>query len=126
MGSHTRICTIEKHHRAAIEKICIAMNLTDVTTPMMAKRGSIRLLDPVTGVQYSVSEGGYVRRYIKGGWPSFNTQHMYQLNRVSTYKVENGWYRKNRILADIDEQITILINSVANYRGTVQDRPYNR
>jgi hypothetical protein len=120
MGSHFRVTEIKKHHRAAIEKICIAMNLTDITTPNMNKRGSIRLFDPVTGVEYSISEGGYIRRYIKCGWK--NTFMPYQLNRTEPY-MYGGRYRKNRIPATADEQITMLVNSVANYRGTIQDRP---
>ena len=88
------------------------MNLTDITTPQIAKRGSIRLLDPVTGVQYSLHESGYVRRYIRGRW-SFQAEWMpYQLNRAS--KIRNNTVRH---LASIDEQITILRS--ASVRGTV-------
>ena len=115
---------ITKQHKKAIEKICIAMRLTDVTTPVMDKHGSIRLYDPITEVQYSLHESGYIRRYIKcgyygyygyGGRPKTST-HPYQLNKTTT----NG-RQTRRTLATIDEQIVILINAVANYRGTIQN-----
>jgi len=112
--------TIKGQHKKAIEKICIAMRLVNITTPVMRKHGSIRLYDPVTEVQYSLHESGYVRRYIKSGWPySLDHYKSYQLN--TTGKLDGSTYR---ILATIDEQIVILINAVANYRGTIQNRQY--
>jgi len=111
--------SITKQHKNAIEKICIAMRLTDVTTPLMDKHGSIRLYDPIAAVQYSLHESGYIRRYIKGGYyMSKNPVHPYQLNKTTT----NG-RQTRRTLATIDEQIVILINAVANYRGTIQNSP---
>jgi len=113
---------ITKQHQRAIEKICIAMELQDVTSPLMSKNGSIRLYDPNTDVQYSLHESGYIRRYVKygyygyygyGGKPAASTR-AYQLNKIEK---TGGCVR--RILATVDEQIVILINAVANYRSKI-------
>jgi hypothetical protein len=114
--------TITKQHKSAIKKICAAMRLKDVTTTAMRIHGSIRLFDPIADVQYSLHESGYIRRYIKrgcygyygyGGRPKTST-HPYQLNK--TEKISGSTHR---ILATADEQIVILINAVANYRGYI-------
>jgi hypothetical protein len=110
---------IEKKHRKAIESLCISMNLVDVTTEIMHKRGSIRLWDPVAAVYYSLHESGYVRRHVQSGsWyrPSYKA---YQLNQRDSGML---WGNPATWPMGMDEQIITLINAVPKYRQTIFNR----
>lgn len=110
---------IEKRHRTAIESLCISMNLTDVTTSAMHKRGSIRLWDPVTAVYYSFHESGYIRRWIPSGHSWSKGHKAYQLNSRN----DTANYGSSSIMAGMNEQVVTLINAVPKYRQTISERP---
>jgi hypothetical protein len=101
--------------RLAADSVLRTLGLESVTTPRMAENGTMKYRDPHTSCYYSISEGGYVRRYIKRGYRGGTNQ--YQLNR----RIQTG-HRKTTVLHNPLEQLGILVSVIDKYRVEVYIR----
>jgi len=120
------------HFRTAVMAVAEEMGLQFISTPRQVENGTLMFNDPKSNVKYAMYESGYVRRLVPlGDCPWGNAQTidgrghaMYQLNRVirNAHKssIWNGkvynYQGAQRVLANPDEQLGILVKSVANWR----------
>lgn len=107
------------------------LGLEFISTRLQVENGTLMFNDPESNVKYALYESGYIRRLIEttGAWSNSQTidgcgHLMYQLNKTRigvktrTYNgKEYTNYQKIRILANPDEQLGILAQSVVNWRN---------
>ena len=119
--------------RTAVMAVAEEMGLEFISTPRQVENGTLMFNDPIGKVKYAMYESGYVRRFIPVGicpWGNSQTikgrgHQMYQLNRVIRNAHKSSiWKDKvynyvgaHRVLAGPDEQLGILVKSVANWRN---------
>jgi hypothetical protein len=107
--------------RLAADSVLRTLGLESVTTPRMANNGTMKYYDPGSDCFYSISEGGYVRRYIKRGYKCGGRTNQYQLNR----RIQTG-HRKTTVLHNPLEQLGILVSVIDKYRVEVMVRETRR
>lgn len=107
----------ESRHKLALKNILQDEELFNWTTDRQEKNGTIAIHDAATGVTYTLHTSGYIRHNDENGfgssfWLGGGTNRSWQLNRV----VKGRYGRTERLLADADEQIVILLNSIPRDR----------
>ena len=118
--------------RSTVMAVADEIGLEFISNSRQVENGTLMFNDPKSDVKYAMYESGYVRRLVPiGNCPWGNSQTingrghaMYQLNRVvrnmhksRTWNNQIYDYRGvHRILASPDEQLGILVKSVAIWR----------
>jgi hypothetical protein len=116
--------------RTAVMAVADEMGLEFISTPRQVENGTLMFNDPIGKVKYAMYESGYVRRLVpttiwQTPYPNKSGYAMYQLNRVIRNAHKSSiWNNKvynyrgaHRVLAGPDEQLGILVKSVANWRN---------
>jgi hypothetical protein len=117
--------------RKSAYAVATEMGLEFISTKRQVENGTLMFNDPQTNVKYAMYESGYVRRLLptRCHWSSSQTiqdqgHQMYQLNRVhkvnktNTYQGKTYTYTmKERIKANPEEQLGILVKSIVNFRN---------
>jgi hypothetical protein len=115
--------------RTAVMAVADEMGLDFISTPQQVENGTLMFNDPIGKVKYAMYESGYVRRLVPSTiaqtpYPNKSGYAMYQLNKVIRNAHKSSiWNNKvynyrgsQRVLSGPDEQLGILVKSVANWR----------
>lgn len=94
------------------------------TTNSRCRKGTRMFYDPETGVRYSSSAAGYVRRYVPTKWWGKDITSKTVLNptRVEEYSWRERTYtrRKAILLSEETDRLEIVARGVRNYRKTMK------
>ncbi len=108
-------CKFTPAFRSSADEVAIALGLRPLHRPTRDGVLTMRYHDPLTGAEYSISESGYVRRWITGPFWGGVATRGYQLNAQRRGAYWNQ-HAISRILHSPHEQLGRMAAAVLRYR----------
>lgn len=121
----TKLTTFDARFRKSAFKVAAELGLDFISTKRQVENGSLMFYDDDTDTKYTISESGYVRRYIRGTYSFQPTWRAYQLNPTTQSKIPTHTYKGEQMyrtetirhmVLDPNAQLGILVKAVINYR----------
>lgn len=111
-------------HLSPLSKFGQDLNNVEEVTNNKCKKGTRMFYDPVTGVRYSSSASGYVRRYVPTKWwgKDIISKTVLNLTGREEYIWREKTYtrRKAILLSEETDRLEIVARGVRNYRKTMK------
>lgn len=109
-------------HLSPLSRFGQDLNNVEEVTNNKCRKGTRMFYDPETGVRYSASAAGYVRRYVPIKWFGLDiiSKTVLNLTRREEYIWRERTYtrRKAILLSEETDRLEIVARGVRNYRKT--------
>jgi hypothetical protein len=111
-------------HLSPLSRFGQDLNNVEEVTNNKCRKGTRMFYDPETGVRYSASAAGYVRRYVPIKWCGLDiiSKTVLNLTKREEYIWRERTYtrRKYILLSEETDRLEIVARGVRNYRKTMK------
>ena len=112
-------------HLSPLSRFGQDLNNVEEVTNNKCKKGTRMFYDPETGVRYSSSASGYVRRYVTTKWwgkdiTSKTVLNLTRREEFISWKGRPSSRRRSILLPEESDRLELVARGVRNYRKTMK------
>ena len=112
-------------HLSSLSRFGQDLNNVEEVTNNKCKKGTRMFYDPETGVRYSSSAAGYVRRYVTTKWwgkdiTSKTVLNLTRREEFISWKGRPSSRRRSILLPEESDRLELVSRGIRNYRKTMK------